>query len=288
MVIVSGCASTVPYDQDLRVGERVDLGEITSDELPEISGMVASRKHPDFFWVHNDSGGGNRIYAIDKQAQLRGTVIIPGCPTWDWEDIAIGPGPNADLSYLYIANTGDNLQLRKDVQVCRFPEPNVETVISEATNVEVLKLRYPDRPHDTEALLIDPANADLYLITKRDVPAQVFRLQAANLDIGKVNNLEAVSSLAITGICAADISADRSAILIKTLSQAFLWRLHDDQESIVTALQRPPTRVPYVREPQGEAIAWGVQQEGYYTASEKVFGLSPHLYFYPRERRATQ
>lgn len=285
VLIVSGCASTLPYDPHLRVGERIDLGEITSDELPEISGIVASRKHADLFWVHNDSGGGNRIYAIDQHAQLRGTVLVPGCPTWDWEAIATGPGPRADVSYIYIANTGDNLQLRKEVQVCRFPEPDVQTGVSEATDVEVLKMRYPDRPHDAEALFVDPSNGDLYLITKRDAQARVFRLQAAHIDTAKVNTLEAVSSLPITGVCAADISADRQVILIKTLGQAYVWWLEDDEEDIVTTLQRLPTRTSYVREPQGEAIAWGARREGYYTASEKVFGLPSHLYFYPIKRR---
>lgn len=279
--ILSGCSSLITFEAQLRFGDRVDLGEITYDGLPEVSGIAASRLNPDLFWVHNDSGDTNRIYGIDRQAQHLATITVPGCKAWDWEDIAVGPGPVPGVSYIYVANTGDNLRLRKEIQVCRFPEPQVFAGATlEAVDVVVLRYRYPDGPHDAEALFVDPKLSDVYLVTKRDAQSMVYR--APGVDDGRtVRTLERVASLPVTGICAADISSDGREILAKTLSQILLWRVQED-ESISTALQRHPTRLPYVREPQGEAIAWGAQMEGYYTVSEKVFGLSAHLYFYPR------
>lgn len=281
VLILSGCSSLLPFEAQLRVGDRVDLGEITYDGLPEVSGIAASQLNPDVFWVHNDSGDTNRIYGIDRQAQHMAIVTVPGCKAWDWEDIAVGPGPVPGVSYVYVANIGDNLQLRKEIQVCRFPEPRVFYGITvDAIDVVVLRFRYPDGPHDAEALFVDPKQGDVYLVTKRDVQSIVYRASGMN-DGKNVQTLERVASLPVTGICAADISSDGREIIAKTLSQILLWRVLED-ETLSAALQRLPTRLPYVREPQGEAIAWGAQMEGYYTVSEKVFGLPAHLYFYPR------
>lgn len=281
-LVLSGCASFMPYEVQIRIGDRVDLGEINFGGMLELSGIAASRLNPDVFWVHNDSGDSNRIYAIDRQAQHVAIVTVPGCKAWDWEDIAVGPGPLPGVSYIYIANTGDNLQLRKEIQICRFPEQKISVDRQlDANDVTVLRLRFPDGPHDTEALFVDPKQGDVYLITKRGAQSRVYR--AVGGEAGSaVRTLEYLASLPVTGICAADISSDGREIIAKTLNQVLLWRVQGD-ETIADALQRHPTRLPYVREPQGEAIAWGAKIEGYYTVSEKVFGLPAHLYFYPRK-----
>jgi hypothetical protein len=49
------------------------------------------------------------------------------------------------------------------------------------------------------------------------------------------------------------------------------------------ALANDPLIVPYIWEPQGEAVGWESKESGgYYTISEEIFGIDAHLYFYPR------
>src|SRR5262249_26664738 len=70
--------------------------------LTEVSGVVASRAHPPVFWVHNDSGGEPTVYAISPTGASLGAYPIAGATAIDWEDIAIGPGPERGTSYLYL------------------------------------------------------------------------------------------------------------------------------------------------------------------------------------------
>ena len=63
--------------------------------LNEVSGVVASRVHTPDLWVHNDSGGEPAVYVISPDGKSLGTYTVDGATNVDWEDIAIGPGPEA-------------------------------------------------------------------------------------------------------------------------------------------------------------------------------------------------
>ncbi len=49
-----------------------------------------------------------------------------------------------------------------------------------STGVDTLTLRYPDGPHDSEALMVDPRSGDLYVVVKHLAggPAAVYRAPA--------------------------------------------------------------------------------------------------------------
>jgi hypothetical protein len=88
------------------------LGTITDRRLSEISGITASRRADDVWWIHNDSGDVPRIFAINSTGKVLGEYRVVGAVNEDWEDIASGPA--ADLSpALYIADIGDNY-LKRD------------------------------------------------------------------------------------------------------------------------------------------------------------------------------
>ena len=54
------------------------------DRLVEISGITWSRRHPGTYWVHNDSGGGPYLYAID--GTKRGDITETG-RLWHYDTI---------------------------------------------------------------------------------------------------------------------------------------------------------------------------------------------------------
>ena len=79
-----------------------------------------------------------------------------------------------------------------------------------------------------------------------------------------------------------DISKDGSQILIKTYLAVFYWK-RTEKQSLVEALKVVPMRLPYVPEPQGEAIGFNFKGDAYFTLSEKRNGVMPTLYRYPKK-----
>ena len=51
------------------------VGENTS-ELPELSGLVASRRHAGIFWAHNDSGNPLELFAIRESGGVAAKIPL--------------------------------------------------------------------------------------------------------------------------------------------------------------------------------------------------------------------
>jgi len=268
----------------VQFGDQVDLGIIQHDEIDEASGIVSSRKNSNVLWTHNDSGDENRLFAFDDQGRHLGIYYIEGSDPRDWEDLAIGPGPMADISYLYIGNIGDNM-LRDEVKtICRVIEPDVtvgqDTLTAHVNGAETISIRYPDKIRDAEALMIDPLTKDLFIVTKDSAQAIVFRA-AYPQSTTETIEMEAVATLPIGLVVGCDISPDGLEILIKSYFAIYYWK-RTPNEPLWQVFENPPLQLPYSFEPQGEAICWRADGMGYYTLSEEFFGLPCHLYFYPR------
>src|SRR5262245_5258310 len=89
-------------------------------DLPEASGLAVSRRHPGIIWSHNDSGNDTVLFALDSSGQVRGRVRVP-IEMRDWEDVSAGRCPAG--SCLYLADIGDNRQVRRQIRIVRVPEP---------------------------------------------------------------------------------------------------------------------------------------------------------------------
>jgi hypothetical protein len=131
-------------------------------ELPEASGVAASRRTPGLFWAHNDSGD-PLIFGIDSEGAIKSRVRVTGADVDDWEDIAVGPCPQG--SCVYIADIGDNSGTRKHITLYRVVEPAPGDAAT--SRVEAFQAVYPDGPHDAEALFVS-RDSDVFLITKGD------------------------------------------------------------------------------------------------------------------------
>ena len=157
----------------LAYGPPVTVTTIKDKSISESSGLVASRTNPGAYWTHNDSGDGPFIYAFDTRGDSFGTFRVSGAEARDWEDIAAGPGPQADKSYLYIGDIGDNDAARPEVIVYRVAEPSLSAKTRSFTKkqpgsteaAEEIRLQYPDGKHDAEALLVHPRTGNLYIVT---------------------------------------------------------------------------------------------------------------------------
>ena len=106
-------------------GPAETIANLQDSSIKESSGLAASRSTPGLYWTHNDSGDGPFIYAFDERGRRRGVWKLRGATARDWEDMATGPGPERNRSYLYIGDIGDNSGSRSEIVVYRVPEPKI-------------------------------------------------------------------------------------------------------------------------------------------------------------------
>jgi hypothetical protein len=270
----------IPEYQDSLFSGPKAVGELENKEIDEASGLAFSRTHKGVMYTHNDSGGDPYVYILDTLGKDIGKIILSGVINRDWEDIAVGPGPDPNLHYIYVGEIGDNNAEHQHIKIFRFPEPKdlkKEIILKP----EVLTLRYPDGPKDAETLMIDPISHDIFILSKRDSLNILYRAPQAAFG-SKRFELEKISELPFTMSVAGDISFDGSQILVKNYFTVFYWQ-RNKNESIPEAMLRKPRILPYKPEPQGEAIAFHPSGKSYYTLSEKRFNIAPVLYRYDKK-----
>ena len=278
-VISSTCAQEQPI-----FGDRVNLGLIEYDAINEASGLAASRKNTEVLWTHNDSGDIARIFAFNTKGKHLGIFKISGALARDWEDIAVGPGPVDGEQYLYIGEIGDN-SARYDLKyIYRIIEPvishNRAPIDTTITITEKITFRFPDGNRDAETLMVDPLTRDIYVVSKRERSVRVYCLPYPQPTAETVIP-EHVVTLDLTNTNGGDISPSGREILIKTNNKVYYWHRNPTQD-LNHAFDTDPLELPYIPEPQGEAVSWKPDSMGYYTISEEKQGRPSYLYFYPR------
>jgi hypothetical protein len=265
------------------------LGTLQDRAINESSGLVASRRNPGLYWTHNDSGDGPFLYCLGNRGESCGTWSVAGAENRDWEDIAAGPGPVADRPYLYVGDIGDNLGDQQQVTVYRVPEPEVRpeqattnrSAPATTEQADVLRLRYPDGPHNAEALLVHPQTGDLYVVAKEAAPAVY--VARAPLRAGAVNPLVQLAVLSVgagdarTGlVTGGDISPDGRHVALCTYGDGYELEVPSGA-SFDAVWSQPPIRFPLGARPVGEAIAYRLDGKALLTTSEDPLGSGTPL-----------
>ena len=267
----------------LRVSQGKQVGQLSSDDLDEVSGVVSSRATPGLLWVHNDSGDSPRVFALEPSGQVRTMITLRGADAVDFEDIAIGPGPSEGRTYLYVGDIGDNFARRDQVQIYWFEEPNLQRAQGKELAVAVhrLDISYEGGPRDAEALMMDPSSGDLYIVTKGALfsnaePVPVFRIPREDLQKSQLT-LKPVVNIAMGPVTAADVLPDGSGLAIRNYRQLHFWPRKPEQ-SLADALRGEPCAWPLADlRKQGESFGFRADGRGYYTIAE---GEEQPIYFY--------
>jgi hypothetical protein len=259
---------------------QMNIATLENKEIDEASGMAFSRTHGGLIYTHNDSGGGRKVFVIDSIGKGLGVFKLKGVWNRDWEDIAVGPGPDPNLNYVYVGEIGDNQAKYTNIFIYRFPEPQ-QFIEGMEVEPEILKLSYPDGAKDAETLMVDPISKDIFILSKRDSMNILYKTTQEAFEI-KEAVLEKVIELPFTMSVAGDISADGKEILIKNYFTVYYWQ-RNENETIGQALARDPLILPYKPEPQGESIGFEPKGKSYFTLSEKRFNIEPVLYRYNRK-----
>eukprot|EP00931_Biecheleriopsis_adriatica_P117206 TRINITY_DN92745_c0_g1_i1.p1 TRINITY_DN92745_c0_g1~~TRINITY_DN92745_c0_g1_i1.p1 ORF type:complete len:347 (+),score=56.48 TRINITY_DN92745_c0_g1_i1:86-1042(+) len=260
------------------------FGNLRHSELDECSGLAASRKNPGLYWVNNDSGDWARLFGIDKEGKHLARLHIIDESTGehvqaiDWEDLAVGPGPDNSSSYIYIADTGDNHRQRSDgVQIYRGVEPHIlpgqDPDSDVYVNVTRFDVTYPEGPRDCEALFVDPVSKRVYVITKAMGEAEV---RWVSLEDESPLTFKLVGSIPVDLVTAADISPSGDLIAIRSYGEVRMWGRKADT-LVEESLFGTGCKASHKDEQQGEAIAFGADGDHYLTASE---GLEAPVWFF--------
>lgn len=280
LVLSAGCRFASADCPKFLAGRKV--GDIQSSRITGASGLAASRKNPGVLWTHNDYRPAC-VYAMTSEGEHLGVYNLAGAKNSNWEDIAIGPGPEPNVDYLYVGDIGDNNAKRKSVMVYRFVEPTVEAnQVSANTiaNVETIELVYPDGPRDAETLLLDPLTKDIYIVSKEQT-SKVYRAAYPQITMGKTT-LEQVAKLRWGMATAGDISPDGREIIIRGYYSGALW-LRPKDVPMWKAFENSECSIPIIPEQQGEAICFDAKGAGYYTASERRY---QPIYYFGRDTKS--
>lgn len=268
--------------------EPVAVGALDIAKTPEASGIAVSRTYSRLY--HLNDGNEPAFYVTNMNGGAMRKVNVTGFQPIDMEDMALGRCGERDC--LYLADTGDNAAWRDSVRIAILEE--VERFEDWVVPLRVLNARYPDGPHDAEAIAIHPSG-DLFVVTKmrvgREGPARLFRLSAAQLEAGGEQTFDALGEIpvpALTGIgpgrrrtvTAMDIAPGGDRFILLTYDSAIeiALDLNDPLPKPDELVEgRTHRALPIAQLIQAEAIAYGQDGRSIFYTTESVRGSAVPL-----------
>ncbi|MEU4675543.1 hypothetical protein [Micromonospora sp. NPDC023737] len=251
---------------------------VRDSRLTELSGMVAT---DDGFVMINDGAENEarrRIFFLDRDCAVVRAVPYPTRPL-DTEDLAVG----ADGT-VWVADVGDNDRSRETVAVWKLAPGADRPVLH--------RMRYPDGPHDAEAMLVTGDGRPV-VVTKFSAnlyaPTAALR-PGATVPLAKVGQVKLPAStttnpyglLGRSVITGAATAPDGRRVALRTYADAFEFDVADGD--VIAALTGgTPRATPLPDEPQGESISYSPDGRSLLTVSESAGqpGTRPTVLRYP-------
>lgn len=205
-----------------------------SNSIRESSGIVKSRKHPDLFWTHNDSGNSPYIFPITREGKTAWKtfddkgVRIHGAVNKDWEEICYWK------ENILIADIGNNLNKRKDLLLYLITEPTLDASLTDTISTH--HLAWPDqffadgepKNFDCEAVFSD--ESAIYFLTKHRGNTLTSLYKLKTLTPG-LNTPERLCQMEIGGmVTAADFDLDRRRLAILTYNAVWIFKDFDGDD----------------------------------------------------------
>lgn len=262
-------------------GTPTTIANIKNPAINESSGLAASRTNPNIYWTHNDSGDGPLVYAFDAEGESRGVFRVAGAQARDWEDMAIGPGPQRTSSYLYLGDIGDNGKARSEIVVYRVPEPKLTAADKNSSKSnprttapgEAIRLRYPDGKFDAETLMVHPTSGNLYIVTKVMLKNATVYEAPAPLVTGKVITLKRIGDIKVPSLMGGvltggSISPDGRRVALCDYLQAYEAVLPPSSKNFNDVWKQTFTAFRLGQREQGEAITYRADGKALLATSE--------------------
>jgi hypothetical protein len=251
-------------------GEIHPAYRIEHPRLKECSGIVW---HDGAFYAHNDSGDDPVLYRsrdgrfLDRETEV---LPVPDAEAVDWEDIATFEGD------LLIGDIGDNRRQRSHLTLYRVRYVDGDDGSRRLELVATYPFRYPDRPHNAEALAV--VDGKVQLITKAlgEPVTNVYvfdRLcDARSLPPGEMNVPRFSARLEIGDgqqVTAADYDPETGTILLLTYTHLLHYPRH--------RLSGPPAASTLIAARQSEALCFRASQIVFTNEQRDVFVVDRFL-----------
>jgi len=171
---------------------------------------------------------------------------------------------------LFAGDIGDNLGVWPSVTVYRVAEP---ARLRDATvRAERYRLRYPDGPHDAEALLVDPRGNRLYVASKDEAGGSLYQAPA-ELRSDRVNLLRLVRRVPAL-VTDGAFSPDGRLLVLRDYRAAHVYKASGGRLATV----------PLPLQQQGESIAFSPDGRSLLAGSE---GAGSEIWRVPLPEAAT-
>ncbi len=229
----------------------------TDQRLSEVSGIALSGVHVGVAWVHNDSGGGPYLYAMDTTTCfVRARVRISNIGARDIEGIAAGVDASG-RHVLWVGDVGDNRDSWPSVRIHAVVEPAI--LKNESVTARTYQFTYRDGPHNAETVLAVPSKPQLWVVTKQLAEGGIYPLPVPLLSQSglQLPRLAPAGGLLTDGA----ISPDGTKYVLRDYVWAYVFDGLPPGRQI--------TRITLPQQPQGEAITWAADGRGLLTAGER-------------------
>jgi hypothetical protein len=234
----------------------------TDARLVEISGITWSRRHPGVYWVHNDSGRGPYLYAVDgTTCATLARVRIGNIGARDIEAIATGTDPQG-RPVLWVGDIGDNRDSWPSVRLHAVTEP--ARLVDQQVDAVTYRFTYADIPHNAEGIIAAPERASVWVVTKQLAAGTVWQVP---LSPAKVTRAVAVGDVGGLATDAA-MSRDGTRYVVRDYLRAYVYDAPVSASSLGA-----PTRVELPFELQGEAVTFAPDDRGLLVAGERETAL---------------
>lgn len=280
VLAVAGCSNA---------GPRADLafeisGHLEDATISEASGLARSQRQSDRLWIINDNLAKELVHAIDGTGTRVGEFFLQESRNHDWEDLA--SFRIDDTPYLMVADIGDN-HASRDHGTLYFTE---EPAASDKKRSQVAwrtDFRYPDGPRDSESAAVDIENGKVLILSKRDLPPQLYELPLRKQPrhfvtatrLGAINSLPRPTQRErdlspplqdwYWQPLGMDISQDNRAAVVVTYRAVFYYERRPGQ-SWFDALNSTPLRISLGGFQNAESIAFGDNERTVFVTGENV------------------
>jgi hypothetical protein len=229
----------------------------TDKRFTEISGLATSLRHPGVLYLHNDSGDGPYIYAVDASTcETLATLTVRGIDPRDAEAIATGRDAQGQ-PVIWFADIGDNLDSWPYVRIHEIREP--KQLRDKSVSATSFRFTYGDMPHNAETLLANPAKPELWILTKQLAHGSLYRLPVPlnTAEINIARKIRREGGLVTDGA----VSPDGRRYVLRDYDDAYIYAGLPPGRLVAT--------VPLPFQLQGEAITWTPDGRSLLIASER-------------------
>lgn len=262
-LLVAAAALGVPVAaRGADAGEPHVVCRFSDSRLVEISGITWSRAHPGVYWVHNDSGRGPYLYAVDgRTCRTLARIRVANIGARDLEAIATGTDPRGQ-SVLWLGDIGDNRDSWPSVRLHAIVEPT--RLVDQQVLATTYRFTYGDIPHNAEGLIAAPDRADVWVVTKQLAAGSVWKVPLSKASVTRATLVGDVGGISTD----AAMSRSGTRFVIRDYLKAFVY-----DGPVTAATLAHPTEVTLPFELQGEAITWAPGDTALLVAGERESAL---------------